>query len=127
MSLAERGVTVMLPVEDVDRARKFYVESLGLDYTGTNGEGSALFQLGGGAALMLLPRPGGARAESTAISWEVDDVVKEVEASRARASSSRTTTCPGSRPSGTSRRRRGRRPPGSATRTATSCACTSGG
>jgi catechol 2,3-dioxygenase-like lactoylglutathione lyase family enzyme len=80
MSLAERGVAVMLPVEDVDRARKFYVESLGLDYTGTNGEGSAMFQLGGGAALMLLPRPGGARADSTAISWEVEDVVKEVEA-----------------------------------------------
>ena len=28
------AVAVMLPVEDVDRAMKFYVEKLGLDYTG---------------------------------------------------------------------------------------------
>ena len=79
MSLAERGVAVMLPVDDVDRAKKFYVESLGLDYTGTDGEGSAKFRLGGGASLVLLPRPGSVRVESTAMSWEVDDVAKEVE------------------------------------------------
>ena len=48
MSLATSAVAVMLPVDDVDRARKFYVESLGLDYSGTNEEGSAMFDLGGG-------------------------------------------------------------------------------
>ena len=32
MSLATSAVAVMLPVEDVDRARKFYVENLGLDF-----------------------------------------------------------------------------------------------
>ena len=48
MSLATSAVAVMLPVDDVDRARKFYVESLGLDYTGTDAEGSAMFGLGGG-------------------------------------------------------------------------------
>ena len=78
MSLATRAVAVMLPVEDVDRAKKYYVEKLGLDYTGTNGEGSAMFQLGGGAVLMLLPRPGGARSDATAMSWAVDDVGAEV-------------------------------------------------
>jgi catechol 2,3-dioxygenase-like lactoylglutathione lyase family enzyme len=82
MSLATRAVTVMLPVDDVDRAKKFYVESLGLGYTGTNEEGSAVFELAGATTLMLLPRPGGKRSEATAISWEADDVeaaVKELE------------------------------------------------
>ena len=74
MSLATRAVTVMLPVDDVDRAKKFYVESLELSYTGTNDEGSAIFELAGGTTLMLLPRPGGKRSEATAISWEADDV-----------------------------------------------------
>jgi catechol 2,3-dioxygenase-like lactoylglutathione lyase family enzyme len=78
MSLATRAVAVMLPVEDVDRAKKFYDESLGLDYTGANDEGSAMFQLGGGTTLMLLPRPGGPRSEATALSWEVDDLEAEV-------------------------------------------------
>jgi predicted enzyme related to lactoylglutathione lyase len=78
MSLTGSGVAFALPVEDVDRAKKFYVESLGLDFTGTNAEGSAMFSLGGGAQLMLLPRPGGQRSDSTAMTWGVDDLAQEV-------------------------------------------------
>jgi catechol 2,3-dioxygenase-like lactoylglutathione lyase family enzyme len=77
MSIASSKVAVMLPVEDVDRAKGFYVENLGLSYTGTNGEGSAMLEIAGGT-LMLLPRPGGKRSDSTALSWEVDDVESEV-------------------------------------------------
>ena len=83
MSLTGSGVAFALPVADVDRAKKFYVEKLGLDYTETNAEGSALFSLGGGAMLMLLPRPGAQRSESTALTWGVEDIgqeVKELEA-----------------------------------------------
>jgi catechol 2,3-dioxygenase-like lactoylglutathione lyase family enzyme len=72
-------VTFALPVDDVDRATKFYVEQLGLDHTGTNFEGSAIFALDGGAQLMLLPRPGGQRAESTAMTWAVPDIAQEVK------------------------------------------------
>lgn len=79
MSLANRAVAVMLPVEDVDRARRFYEETLGLKYQGLNMEGSAVFALEGGTELLLLPRPGGSRAESTAMSWTVDDVEAEVK------------------------------------------------
>jgi catechol 2,3-dioxygenase-like lactoylglutathione lyase family enzyme len=79
MSLASSAVTVMLPVEDVDRSRKFYEEKVGLDYGGLNMEGSARFALSGGTTLLLLPRPGGSRAESTAMSWAVDDVDQEVK------------------------------------------------
>ena len=43
MTLNHRTVAMMLPVTDVDRARTVYTESLGLDYTGTNDEGSALY------------------------------------------------------------------------------------
>jgi len=79
MSLASSAVTVMLPVADVDRSRKFYEEKVGLDYGGLNMEGSARFALSGGTTLLLLPRPGGSRAESTAVSWAVDDVDQEVK------------------------------------------------
>ena len=82
MSLATSAVSVMLPVDDVDRARKFYVESLGLDHAGSTAEGGAAFSLDGGATLVLLPRPGGTRNESTAMSWEVTDLparVRELE------------------------------------------------
>ena len=79
MSLTHRAVAMMLPVTDVDRARTFYSESLGLDYTGTNDEGSAMFALEGGSTLLLLPRPDGTRSESTAMSFEVDDINSEIK------------------------------------------------
>ncbi|QBX54587.1 VOC family protein [Nocardioides seonyuensis] len=84
MSLTHRAVTMMLPVTDVDRASRFYTESLGLDYTGTNDEGSAMYALDGGATLLLLPRPGSHPTESTAMSFEVDDVTAEISALEAR-------------------------------------------
>ena len=79
MSLATRAVTVMLPVEDVDRAKKFYVENLGLSHTATDPEGGEVFELAGGTSLTLLPRPGGKRSDATAMSWEVDDVAASVK------------------------------------------------
>ena len=78
MSLTHRTVSMMLPVTDVGRARTFYSETLGLDYTGTNDEGSALYALDGGSTLVLLPRPESNPSESTAMSFEVDDISAEV-------------------------------------------------
>ncbi len=78
MSLTHRPVAMMMPVTDVDRARTFYTESLGLDYTGTNDEGSALYALDGGSTLVLLPRPESRPSESTAMSFEVDDITGEI-------------------------------------------------
>lgn len=78
MTLKHRTVAMMLPVTDVDRARTFYTESLGLDYTGTNDEGSAMFALEGGSMLVLLPRPDSRPSESTAMSFDVDDITTEI-------------------------------------------------
>lgn len=78
MTLTHRSVAMMLPVTDVDRARTYYTESLGLDYTGTDDEGSAMFALEGGSTLVLLPRPDSHPSESTAMSFEVDDITTEI-------------------------------------------------
>ena len=78
MSLAHSGVALMLPVTDVDRATRFYEKSLGLELTGTNEEGSALFAVGSDAQLVLLPRPESRPSESTAMSFEVDDITTEI-------------------------------------------------
>lgn len=78
MSLTHRTVAMMMPVTDVDRARTFYSESLGLDYTGTDDEGSAIYALEGGSTLVLLPRPDSRPSESTAMSFEVDDLAAEI-------------------------------------------------
>jgi catechol 2,3-dioxygenase-like lactoylglutathione lyase family enzyme len=84
MSLTHRTVSMMLPVTDVDRARSFYTDTLELKYDGTNEEGSALYALDGGTMLVLLPRPDGKPSESTAMSFEVDDIAAEIKALEGR-------------------------------------------
>ena len=78
MSLTKRTVALMLPVTDVDRARTFYTDTLGLDFVGTNDEGSAMYDLAGGASIVLLPRPDSRPSASTAMSFEIDDIAKEI-------------------------------------------------
>jgi catechol 2,3-dioxygenase-like lactoylglutathione lyase family enzyme len=80
MSLSQSMVAMMLPVTDTDRAKAFYTEKVGLDYVDTNEEGSPMYALGGGAMLVLLPRPDSTPSASTAMSFEVDDVSSEVRA-----------------------------------------------
>ena len=84
MSLTHRTVSMMLPVTDVDRARSFYTDTLELAYNGTNDEGSALYSLDGGTTLVLLPRPDGKPSDSTAMSFEVDDITSEMSALESR-------------------------------------------
>jgi catechol 2,3-dioxygenase-like lactoylglutathione lyase family enzyme len=77
MSLATSAVTTLLPVADIDRAKGFY-DRLDLPFLGTNDEGSLMYQLSGGATLMLLPREAGTQNPSTALTWQVDDVAAEI-------------------------------------------------
>ena len=74
-------VTTMLPVKDMARARGFYEKQLGLKPDGLKPDGKFVYHCGG-AELALFPRPGGTRADHTAISFKVDDIrtaVRELE------------------------------------------------
>lgn len=75
-------VTAMLPVKDLARARNFYEKQLGLAPAGLKPDGKFVY-LCGGTELALFPRPGGTKAEHTAISFKVDDIsaaIRELEA-----------------------------------------------
>lgn len=84
MSLATSTIATMLPVTDTDRAREFYADRLGLSFEGKNAMGELAFSLGGGTKLLLLPREAGAQSASTAMSWQVDSVEKEMAELEAR-------------------------------------------
>ena len=70
-------VTVMLPVKDMARARRFYEQGLGLTPGGLKPDGKFVYQCGG-TELALFPRPEGTKAEHTAISFRVEDIAKAV-------------------------------------------------
>src|SRR6185369_12508271 len=67
-------VTTILPVKDLDRAKSYYRQQLGLIPKGESPDGKFLFAAGGGATLALIVKPEGTKAEHTAVSFEVPDI-----------------------------------------------------
>ena len=76
--LTHAPATTILPVLDLGRARDFYERRLGLRPIGLQQDGKFLFALGDGGTLALIPKPDGTKAEHTAVSFKVDDVVHEI-------------------------------------------------
>ena len=82
MKLSGNQVTVMLPVKDMARARKFYEMQLALTPLGEKPDGKFSYRCGG-TEIALFPRPDGTKVEHTALSFKVDDIrtaVRELEA-----------------------------------------------
>jgi catechol 2,3-dioxygenase-like lactoylglutathione lyase family enzyme len=81
--LSARKVTAMLPVVDMQRARRFYEQTLELPAPRVRANGEALYDAGG-AEFALYPRGTPTRADHTALSFEVRDLDAEMAALRAR-------------------------------------------
>lgn len=76
--LTKSMTTTMLPVSDVDRASRFYGETLGLHARATGADGSRIFDAGNGDAIGLMPASAGAQSQHTVLSFEVSDVTTEI-------------------------------------------------
>ena len=77
--LGNAPITTMLPVMELQRAREFYEQKLGLTPEGLLPDGNFVYSVGG-THLALFPRPGGTKADHTAVSFEVPDIVEAVDA-----------------------------------------------
>lgn len=87
--IVQAPLTCMLPVRDLERARRFYVEQLGLQPAGLKPDGKFVLRAGGaggagGVELALFPKPEGTKAEHTAVSFRVPDIAAAVAALQAR-------------------------------------------
>jgi catechol 2,3-dioxygenase-like lactoylglutathione lyase family enzyme len=67
------SLTIMLPVTDVERSRKFYVHALGLLELGHAGHGLRLFGCESGR-VAIVQQPQARPAEHAVASFEVDDL-----------------------------------------------------
>lgn len=75
--LTQAPMVTILPVKDMDRARDFYQNRLGLAPEGARPDGKFLFRCNG-STLALFPKPEGTKAEHTAVTFRVDDIVGEI-------------------------------------------------
>lgn len=76
-------VTCILPVKDMQRARRFYESALGLGTVGAKPDGKFVYRCGG-TEIALFPREEGTRATHTALSFRVDDIAAAVKDLQAR-------------------------------------------
>jgi len=76
--LTKATTTTMLPVSDMDRAARFYADTLGLHQKATGADGSRIFDAGNGDAIGLLASEAGAQSKRTVLSFEVSDIAGEV-------------------------------------------------
>lgn len=74
LHLSESRVTTILPVKDLARARTFYESKLGFAAARPKPDGAWVYELPN-FTVALLPREGGTKAEHTALSFEVKDIV----------------------------------------------------
>jgi predicted enzyme related to lactoylglutathione lyase len=76
--LTKAMTTTMLPVSDMDRAARFYGDTLGLHLRATSIDGSRLFDAGNGDAIGLLQAETGAQSKRTVLTFEVANISGEI-------------------------------------------------
>jgi catechol 2,3-dioxygenase-like lactoylglutathione lyase family enzyme len=74
----DKQVTAILPVIDMQRARRFYERQLGLKAGAAKPDGKFVYHCSG-TEIALFPRPGGTKAEHTALSFKVDNIRAAVD------------------------------------------------
>jgi catechol 2,3-dioxygenase-like lactoylglutathione lyase family enzyme len=76
--LAAAPLTTILPVKDMDRARRFYGDLLGLRPKGFAPDGNYVFGCAGEAQIALILKPEGTKAEHTAASFAVQHIEQRI-------------------------------------------------
>ena len=77
--LTHSHITTILLVVEMDRARRFYEDKLGLLPEGERSDGSFWMRSGDGGSVALIPRPDRKKSEYTAMSFEVADIDSEIQ------------------------------------------------
>jgi catechol 2,3-dioxygenase-like lactoylglutathione lyase family enzyme len=77
--ISNAHVTPILPVVDVSRATSFYRDRLGLKDLGDEPSGNHLLQTGSGATISLMTAEEGAQSAHTVLTFEVENITKEVK------------------------------------------------
>lgn len=81
---ADRNATVMIPVTDLARAKRWYEEKLGLKPAEDMGEMGAAYKLGGGTRAFMYPTQYAGTAQNTMLGFDSPDLLSDMNALRAK-------------------------------------------
>jgi predicted enzyme related to lactoylglutathione lyase len=73
-----------LPAQDLDRAKRWYEEKLGLRPSSTDATGGLMYEVSGGTGFLVFMSSGKANGEHTQMALEVEDVPAAVQEFKGR-------------------------------------------
>ncbi|MFD5276980.1 VOC family protein [Pseudarthrobacter sp. NPDC058362] len=82
--LKDLDVMPVLPAKDINRARDFYRDKLGLEPATTIDEDNLVYRCGNGSGFLLYRTDNAGTAKNTQMGWATSDVEREVEELRGR-------------------------------------------
>lgn len=82
--LKDSAVMAVLAAKDINRAKEFYRDKLGLESSEAMEEYSLLYRCGNGTSFLIYQTDNAGSAKNTQMGWGAEDVEREVEELRSR-------------------------------------------
>ncbi|MET1087507.1 MAG: VOC family protein [Arthrobacter sp.] len=82
--LKDSAIMAVLPAKDINRARDFYRDKLGMEPSGSMEEDSLVYTCGKGTSFLIYQTDNAGSAKNTQMGWETDNLEKEMEELRGR-------------------------------------------
>lgn len=82
--LKDSAILAVLPAKDINRAKDFYRDKLGMEPSGSMEEDSLLYTCGKGTGFLVYQTDNAGSAKNTQMGWEVDNLAHEMEELRGR-------------------------------------------
>lgn len=82
--LKDSAIMAVLPAKDINRARDFYRDKLGLESSEAMDQYGLLYRCGKGTGFLVYQTDNAGTAKNTQMSWETDNIEREMEELRSR-------------------------------------------
>ncbi|MBT2532980.1 VOC family protein [Arthrobacter sp. ISL-48] len=82
--LNDSNIMAVLPAKDINRAKDYYRDKLGLEPSGSMEEDSLMYRGGNGTGFMIYQTENAGTAKNTQMGWETDNLERDMEELRGR-------------------------------------------
>jgi predicted enzyme related to lactoylglutathione lyase len=82
--LTDSNIIAVLPAKDINRAKEFYRDKLGIEPSESMEEGSVMYSCGQGTRFLIYQTENAGTARNTQMGWETDNLEREMEELRSR-------------------------------------------
>ena len=82
--LKDSNIIAVLPAKDINRAKDFYRDKMGMEPSESMEEGSVMYSCGQGTRFLVYQTDNAGTAKNTQMGWETDNLEREMEELRGR-------------------------------------------